>query len=291
MEQYKELVQKILRDGATTGDRTGTGTVSMFGHQMRFDLTAGFPLVTMKKTIFKGMVVELLWILRGDTNIQFLRDHNVKIWDEWCTEDGDLGPIYGAQFRSALALDTSHKTYADIEVDQLVNVLHSLKHNPNSRRHIINCWNLSELPDESKSPQQNVKDRKMALAPCHTLVQFHVTPAAPNGKPLLSCQLYQRSADVVLGVPVNIASYSLLTHMIAYHLDYEVGEFIWSGGDCHIYSNHMDQVHEMLQRKPLPLPTIKLNYPPETSLWEVEPHQIELIGYQHHPAIKAPVAV
>lgn len=284
MKQYKELVSRIVNEGQAVPDRTGTGTRKVFGHQMRFDLREGFPLVTLKKTFFKGVVVELLWMLRGDTNINWLKQHGVGIWDEWALPNGDLGPVYGAQWRN-------YRVAGWAGIDQIDELLKNLAERPFSRRHVISAWNPGELPDEKLKPQENVQIGNMALAPCHCLFQFDVTPDPFGGKPILSCQLYQRSGDAFLGIPFNIASYSLLTHMIAYHLGYQVGDFVWTGGDCHLYSNHADQVRELLQRDPLPLPSITLDYPASTPIWEVEPTEITLHDYQHHGALAAPVAV
>ena len=233
MRAYLDLLQLLLDGGTAKGDRTGTGTLSRFGHQMRFDLNAGFPLVTTKKVHLKSVIHELLWFMQGDTNTQYLRDHGVSIWDEWATEDGDLGPLYGAQWRSWPAPDGR-------TIDQLTEVVESIKVRPNSRRLLVSAWNPSLLPDESQSPQDNVRAGRMALAPCHTLFQFYV---ADNQ---LSCQLYQRSADVFLGVPFNIASYALLTHLVADQCGLGVADFIWTGGDVHLYQNHVDQAREQL---------------------------------------------
>ena len=237
MRAYLDLLQLLLDGGTAKGDRTGTGTLSRFGHQMRFDLNAGFPLVTTKKVHLKSVIHELLWFMQGDTNTQYLRDHGVSIWDEWATEDGDLGPLYGAQWRSWPTPDGG-------TIDQLTEVVESIKVRPNSRRLLVSAWNPSLLPDESQSPQDNVRAGRMALAPCHTLFQFYV---ADNQ---LSCQLYQRSADVFLGVPFNIASYALLTHLVADQCGLGVGDFIWTGGDVHLYQNHVDQAREQLSREP-----------------------------------------
>lgn len=251
---------------------------------MRFNLQEGFPLVSLKKTFFKGVVVELLWMLRGGTNIKWLHEHGVHIWDEWALPNGDLGPVYGAQWREWQSTNGFH-------IDQIDQLLSNLAERPFSRRHVISAWNPDDLPEESGSPTQNARAGLMALAPCHCLFQFDVAPDPLGGKPILSCQLYQRSADAFLGVPFNIASYALLTHMVAYQLGYQVGDFIWTGGDCHLYSNHCEQVEEMLKREPLPLPSITLDYPASTPIWEVEPSEISLHDYQHHDAIAAPVAV
>src|SRR6188768_257309 len=264
MQQYLELVQHIIDKGVTKSDRTGTGTISIFGHQLRFDLEKGFPLVTTKKLHLKSIIHELLWFLKGDTNISYLKEHNVKIWDEWADANGDLGPVYGKQWRSWEGADG--KVY-----DQIKDVLHQLKNNPDSRRIIVNAWNVAELP-------------QMALMPCHALFQFYVA----DGK--LSCQLYQRSADVFLGVPFNIASYALLTMMMAQVCDLEPGDFIHTFGDVHIYNNHIEQVQLQLSRKPYPLPTMKLN-PAVKNIFNFKFEDFTLENYQCHPAIKAPVAV
>lgn len=263
MKQYHDLMQHILDNGVRKDDRTGTGTLSVFGHQMRFDLQEGFPLVTTKKVHLKSVIHELLWMIKGDTNIKYLNDNGVTIWDEWADTDGDLGPVYGKQWRS---WPVEHWA-----IDQLAGVINSLKENPNSRRHIVSAWNVSDLP-------------LMNLAPCHILFQFYVV----NGK--LSCQLYQRSADVFLGVPFNIASYSLLTMMIAHVVGLMPGEFIWTGGDCHLYLNHLEQAKEQLGRAPKRLPWMSLNCTHD-SIDDFVYDDFELIGYDPWPAIKAPVAV
>ena len=264
MRQYLDLMQRVLDEGARKDDRTGTGTLSVFGHQMRFDLRDGFPMVTTKKLHTRSIIHELLWFLNGDTNIGYLNDNKVRIWDEWADENGDLGPVYGAQWRSWPAADGRH-------IDQLTEVLETLRSNPDSRRIIISAWNVGELD-------------KMALMPCHALFQFYVA----EGK--LSCQLYQRSADIFLGVPFNIASYALLTHMVAQQTGLKVGDFIWTGGDCHLYSNHMEQVEEQLAREPLPLPTLSIQRKPE-SITDYRFEDFEIVGYEFHPHIAAPVAV
>ena len=264
MQQYLDLVKHIITTGTDKSDRTGTGTRSVFGYQMRFDLSKGFPLVTTKKTHLKSIIYELLWFLQGDTNIGYLKEHNVKIWDEWADENGNLGPVYGKQWRSWQGSD-------GVEVDQVKDLIHQIKNNPDSRRMIISAWNVAELP-------------KMKLMPCHCLFQFYVA----NGK--LSCQLYQRSADVFLGVPFNIASYALLTMMIAQVCDLEPGEFVHSFGDVHLYSNHFEQAHLQLTRTPFPLPTMKIN-PEVKDIFSFQFEDFELLNYQSHPAIKAPVAV
>jgi len=261
--QYEDLLRLVLASGTAKADRTGTGTRSVFGHQLRYDLARGFPLVTTKKVHLRSIVYELLWFLRGDSNVGWLRDHGVSIWDEWADDDGDLGPVYGVQWRSWPAPDGRH-------IDQITEVLDTLRRDPDSRRMIVSAWNVAALD-------------QMALAPCHALFQFYVA----GGK--LSCQLYQRSADLFLGVPFNIASYALLTHMVAQQAGLEPGDFVWTGGDCHIYDNHLDQVTEQLSRTPLEFPRLRLKQAP--SLFDYDFADVEVVGYQHHPAIKAPVAV
>ena len=264
MKQYLDLMRHVREHGTFKSDRTGTGTYSVFGHQMRFDLAAGFPLVTTKKCHLKSIVHELLWFLKGSTNIAYLKEHGVSIWDEWADENGDLGPVYGYQWRSWPAPDGRH-------IDQIANLMAMLKKNPDSRRLIVSAWNPA-LIDE------------MALPPCHALFQFYVA----DGK--LSCQLYQRSADIFLGVPFNIASYALLTLMVAQVAGPQPGEFIWTGGDCHLYANHLEQADLQLTREPLPLPSMKLN-PEVKDLFDFRFEDFELVGYEAHPHIKAPVAV
>jgi len=272
MQQYHDLLRHILDTGSEKSDRTGTGTISVFGYQMRFDLQKGFPLVTTKKLHLKSIIHELLWFLKGETNIAYLKEHGVSIWDEWADENGDLGPVYGHQWRSWTGADG--KTY-----DQIKDVLHQIKNNPDSRRMIVNAWNVADLP-------------KMALSPCHALFQFYVSRPAGDltAKPRLSCQLYQRSADVFLGVPFNIASYALLTMMIAQVCDLEPGEFIHTFGDAHLYSNHIEQARLQLSREPYPLPAMKLN-PEVKDLFDFRFEDFSLENYQSHPHIKAPVAV
>ncbi|MCM5528923.1 thymidylate synthase [Parasegetibacter sp. NRK P23] len=270
MQQYLQLVQHILDHGAEKSDRTGTGTLSCFGYQMRFDLSEGFPLVTTKKLHLKSIIHELLWFLKGETNIAYLKEHGVSIWDEWANAEGDLGPVYGKQWRSWTGADGKTS-------DQIKDVLHQLKNNPDSRRMIVSAWNVAELPE-------------MALMPCHALFQFYVAPAKNGGKPKLSCQLYQRSADVFLGVPFNIASYALLTMMMAQVCDMEPGDFVHSFGDVHLYSNHLEQAKLQLSRTPNPLPQMKLN-PEVKDLFSFRFEDFTLENYQPHPAIKAPVAV
>ena len=264
MQQYLDLMRHVRDNGARKDDRTGTGTLSVFGYQMRFDLAHGFPMVTTKKLHTRSIIHELLWFLNGDTNIGYLNDNKVRIWDEWADENGDLGPVYGAQWRSWPSADGQH-------IDQLSEVLETLRTNPDSRRIIVSAWNVGELD-------------KMALMPCHALFQFYVA----DGK--LSCQLYQRSADIFLGVPFNIASYALLTHMVAQQTGLKVGDFIWTGGDCHLYSNHMEQVEEQLARESLPLPTLSIQRKPE-SITDYKFEDFEIVGYEFHPHIAAPVAV
>jgi thymidylate synthase len=274
MQVYHDLLRHILENGSKKGDRTGTGTISIFGYQMRFDLSDGFPLITTKKVHFKSVVYELLWFISGKTNISYLQENGVKIWNQWADENGDLGPVYGKQWRD----------WNGENIDQLKNVIHQLKNNPNSRRMMVSAWNPSVLPDTSISFAENVADGKAALPPCHALFQFYV---ADNK---LSCQLYQRSADVFLGVPFNIASYALLTEMMAQVCGLETGEFIHTFGDVHIYQNHVEQVELQLSRAPKKLPQIKLN-PEVTTIDEFNYEDIELINYEPHPRIKAPVAV
>ncbi|HQW84155.1 MAG TPA: thymidylate synthase [Ferruginibacter sp.] len=273
MQQYLDLVKHIIETGTDKSDRTGTGTRSVFGYQMRFNLVDGFPLVTTKKCHLKSIIYELLWFLQGDTNINYLKEHNVKIWDEWADKEGNLGPVYGKQWRSWAGADGA-------EVDQVKELIHTLKTNPDSRRMIISAWNVADLP-------------KMKLMPCHCLFQFYVTPAnILNGetKSRLSCQLYQRSADVFLGVPFNIASYALLTMMIAQVCDMEAGEFVHSFGDVHLYNNHFEQAQLQLTRTPFPLAKMKINTAIK-DIFSFTFEDFELLNYQCHPSIKAPVAV
>lgn len=264
MRTYLQLLEHILQQGTEKTDRTGTGTLSVFGYQMRFDLSQGFPMVTTKKLHMRSIVHELLWFLRGDTNIRYLNENGVSIWDEWADGQGDLGPVYGKQWRSWPTADGRH-------IDQLTEVLQQIKSMPDSRRLIVSAWNVGELD-------------KMALMPCHAFFQFYV---ADNK---LSCQLYQRSADVFLGVPFNIASYALLTHLVAQQCDLDVGDFIWTGGDCHLYLNHLEQAKTQLKRDPLPLPHLVIKQRP-VSLFEYGFEDFEFNNYQSHPAIKAPIAV
>ena len=278
MKQYLDLLQKILDEGEVKDDRTGTGTKSFFGHQMRFDLSQGFPILTTKKIFFKGVIYELLWFLDGSTDNTLLKENGVHIWDEWETEKGDLGPIYGFQWRNWVDQNNGQ------HIDQIEQVIEQIRSNPSSRRIIVNAWNVADLPDESISPQENVKLGKMSLAPCHALFQFFVS----QGK--LSCQLYQRSCDTFLGLGFNIASYSLLTHMIAQQCDLDVGDFIWTGGDVHLYLNHLDQANEQLKREPYPLPKLKINRKP-ASIFDYKYEDFELINYQSHPHISAPISI
>ena len=269
--QYEDFMRHVQLHGVAKGDRTGTGTTSVFGHQMRFDLGEGFPLVTTKKVHLKSIILELLWFLRGDGNARWLQERGVTIWDEWAAENGDLGPVYGVQWRSWPTPDGGH-------IDQIAEVVKTLKSNPDSRRIIVSAWNVAELS-------------KMALLPCHAFFQFYVAPATePGGRGKLSCQLYQRSADIFLGVPFNIASYALLTHMLAQQCELDVGDFIWTGGDCHIYSNHAEQVALQLSRAPLAYPVLHIKRRPG-SIFDYAYEDFEVLDYQHHPAIKAPVAV
>ncbi|MDG4811809.1 thymidylate synthase [Hydrogenovibrio sp. 3SP14C1] len=277
MKQYLELLKHITETGVAKGDRTGTGTRSVFGYQMRFNLEDGFPLVTTKKLHLKSIVYELLWFLKGDTNNQYLKEHGVRIWDEWATETGDLGPIYGKQW---VAWEKPNGE----TINQIEEVIQTLKNNPNSRRMLVSAWNPADLPDESMSPQENVKQGRMALATCHAFFQFYVA----NGK--LSCQLYQRSADTFLGVPFNIASYALLTHMVAQQADLEVGEFVWTGGDVHLYNNTLEQAELQMSRAPYALPQLKIKRKP-SSIFEYEFDDFEIEGYESHPHIKAVVSV
>jgi thymidylate synthase len=276
MQQYLDLVRHIMDHGTDRPDRTGTGTRSIFGHQMRFDLAAGFPLVTTKRTHLKSVIHELLWFIRGETRLDYLHENGVTIWDEWATAEGDLGPIYGAQWR--------HWNTRDGVVDQLADLVEQLRTRPYSRRLLVSAWNVADLPDETRSPQDNAAAGRMALAPCHTLFQFYVA----DGK--LSCQLYQRSADVFLGVPFNIASYALLTLMLAQVTELAPGDFVHTLGDAHLYRNHFEQVRELLSREPFPLPTMHLN-PEVRDLFAFRFEDFRLEGYQSHPGIRAPIAI
>jgi thymidylate synthase len=264
MQQYLDLMKDIMENGAEKGDRTGTGTKSVFGRQLRFDLAQGFPLVTTKKLHLRSIIHELLWFLSGDTNIKYLHDNKVTIWDEWADDNGNLGPVYGYQWRTWPTPDGGH-------IDQITQLMDQLKRNPDSRRHIVSAWNVADV-------------NKMALPPCHALFQFYVA----EGK--LSCQLYQRSADYFLGVPFNIASYALLVHMVAQQCDLEPGEFVWTGGDVHLYLNHMEQASEQLSRTPFPLPKLVIHRKP-ASIFDYRFEDFEIVGYQAHPTIKAPIAV
>lgn len=264
MQQYHNYLKHILENGVKKEDRTGTGTISIFGYQMRFDLSEGFPLVTTKKLHFKSIAYELLWFLRGDTNIKYLQDNGVSIWNEWADENGELGPVYGSQWRS-------WKTASGETIDQISDLINQIKNNPDSRRLIVSAWNVGEIS-------------KMKLPPCHAFFQFYVA----NGK--LSCMLTQRSADSLLGVPYNIASYALLTHMVAQQCDLEVEDFVWSGGDCHIYLNHLEQVKLQLSREPYPLPKLNFKRKPD-SIFDYQYEDFEILNYQAHPHIKANVAV
>lgn len=264
MKQYLDLMKDILETGVSKTDRTGTGTLSVFGRQLRFDLSKGFPLLTTKKLHTRSIFIELLWFLNGDTNIKYLKDNGVSIWNEWADANGELGPVYGHQWRSWPAPNGS-------TIDQITNVLKQIKQKPDSRRHIVSAWNPAEVD-------------KMALPPCHTMFQFYVA----DGK--LSCQLYQRSADYFLGVPFNIASYALLTHMFAQQCDLEVGDFVWTGGDTHLYTNHLEQAKLQLAREPYPLPTLNIRRKPAT-IFDYQFEDFEILNYQSHPGIKAPIAV
>jgi len=264
MHQYLSLMREVRDNGVKKEDRTGTGTLSLFGHQMRFDLSEGFPVITTKKLHLRSIIHELLWFLRGDSNIQYLKDNGVSIWDAWADENGELGPVYGVQWRNWPKPDGGH-------VDQIAQIMQQLKENPDSRRIMLSAWNVGEIEN-------------MALPPCHCLFQFWVA----EGK--LSCQLYQRSCDIFLGVPFNIASYALLTHMLAQQADLKVGDFVWTGGDCHLYSNHLEQADEQLQREPLPLPRLAIKRRPP-SIFDYEYEDFEILNYESHPHIKAAVAV
>jgi thymidylate synthase len=264
MKQYHDLLRHILENGTRKTDRTGTGTISVFGYQMRFDLQKGFPLVTTKKLHLRSIIHELLWFLKGDTNIKYLKDNGVTIWDEWADEKGDLGPVYGYQWRSWPGRNGE-------KIDQITKLIDQIRKKPDSRRHIVTAWNPADVD-------------QMALPPCHALFQFYV---ADNK---LSCQLYQRSCDTFLGLPFNISSYALFTHMIAQQCDLEVGEFIWTGGDVHIYLNHLDQVNLQLSREPYPLPTLQIRRQP-ASIFDYQFEDFEILNYQSHPGIKAPIAV
>ena len=274
MKQYLDLVKHVLANGNEKSDRTGTGTKSVFGHQMRFDLSEGFPMVTTKKLHLKSIIYELLWFLKGDTNIKYLQENGVRIWDEWADSNGDLGPVYGHQWRN----------WNDNEIDQIVSVINSLKDNPNSRRMLVTAWNPGVLPDTKKSFEENVQNGKAALPPCHAFFKFYVH----NQK--LSCQLYQRSADIFLGVPFNIASYALLTEMIAHVCDLKCGEFVHTFGDAHIYNNHIEQVQLQLKREPKPLPKLKFKRKVD-NIFDFKFNDFEILNYDPHPHIKGKVAV
>jgi thymidylate synthase len=262
-DQYEQLLAHVMRTGTEKTDRTGTGTYSIFGHQLRYDLAVGFPLITTKRVHFRSVALELLWFLRGDRNVRWLQEQGVTIWDEWAAPDGDLGPVYGVQWRAWPTPDGGH-------VDQIAAVLETLRRDPDSRRMVVSAWNVGEIP-------------QMALPPCHAFFQFYVA----EGR--LSCQLYQRSADLFLGVPFNIASYALLTHLVAQQVGLEVGEFIWTGGDCHVYANHVEQVRTQLSRDVLPFPQLAVRKAEDLFSYRYE--DFDVVGYDHHPAIKAPVAV
>ena len=274
MKQYHDLLKHILDNGEQKGDRTGTGTISSFGYQMRFDLSKGFPMVTTKKLHLRSIIHELLWFLKGDTNIKYLKENKVRIWDDWADENGDLGPVYGHQWRN----------WNSDGIDQIANAIEQIKNNPNSRRIMVSAWNPSVMPDTSKSFSENVANDKAALPPCHAFFQFYVT----NGK--LSCQLYQRSADTFLGVPFNIASYALFTMMVAQVCDLEYGDFIHTFGDVHLYNNHIEQTELQLSREPKALPTMKLN-PEIRSIFDFTYEDFELVNYDPHPHIKGEVSV
>ncbi|HEY9460315.1 MAG TPA: thymidylate synthase [Paralcaligenes sp.] len=264
MHQYEDFMRHVYEHGQAKTDRTGTGTRSVFGYQMRFNLAEGFPLVTTKKLHTKSIFIELLWFLRGDSNVRWLQEQGVTIWDEWATAEGDLGPIYGVQWRAWPTPDGGH-------IDQITQIIEQIRKNPDSRRMIVSAWNVGDIPN-------------MALPPCHAMFQFYVA----NGK--LSCQLYQRSADIFLGVPFNIASYALLTHMVAQQCDLGVGDFVWTGGDCHLYSNHLEQVKLQLSRQPYPYPRLRITRKPD-SIFDYRYEDFGIIGYESHPHIKAPVAI
>ncbi|MBV5301345.1 MAG: thymidylate synthase [Methylococcales bacterium] len=277
MKNYLELLEKLLSEGTLKGDRTGSGTLSMFGYQMRFDLAAGFPLITTKKVHLKSIIHELLWFLNGDTNNNLLESQGVSIWREWADEHGELGAIYGKQWRSWMLHNGE-------SIDQIAQVVDQIKTNPNSRRMVVSAWNVADLPDEKMSPQDNVSQGKMALAPCHAFFQFYVA----DGK--LSCQLYQRSCDTFIGLPFNIASYALLTMMIAQQCDLQLGEFVWTGGDVHLYLNHQEQAKIQLSRTPHTLPTMKIKRKPD-SIFDYQYDDFELIGYDADTHIFAPIAI
>lgn len=274
MKQYLDLIHHVVKNGVEKSDRTGTGTKSVFGYQMRFDLSEGFPMVTTKKLHTKSIIYELLWFLNGDTNIDYLKNNGVKIWDDWADENGDLGPVYGFQWRN----------WNNDNIDQISELIECIKNNPDSRRMLISAWNPSVLPDTSKSFSENVRNGKAALPPCHAFFQFYVSENK------LSCQLYQRSADIFLGVPFNIASYALLTHMIAHVCNLEVGDFVHTFGDAHIYNNHIDQINLQLSRKPRKLPSLKIKRKVE-SIFDFKFEDFEILNYDPHPHIKGLVSV
>lgn len=280
MKQYQELVRHVMDNGVDKGDRTGTGTRSVFGYQMCFDLREGFPLVTTKKVHLKSIIYELLWFLKGDTNIDYLKENGVRIWNEWADENGDLGPVYGHQWRN----------WNSEGIDQIKEIIHTLKTNPNSRRMMVSAWNPSVMPDTSRSFSENVADGKAALPPCHAFFQFYVDQPEGAERPRLSLQLYQRSADIFLGVPFNIASYALLLMMVAQVCDFEAGDFVHTFGDAHIYKNHFEQLELQLSRDPRPLPTMKLN-PEIKSIFDFKYEDFTLENYNPHPRIKGKVAV
>jgi thymidylate synthase len=269
VRQYLDLLDHVMTHGVDKSDRTGTGTRSVFGYQMRFDLTQGFPVVTTKKLHLRSIIGELLWFLRGDTNVRWLQERGISIWDEWADDLGDLGPVYGHQWRSWPTPDGR-------EVDQIAKVIESIRTNPDSRRHVVSAWNVADVDD-------------MALPPCHTMFQFYVRPASDGGAPYLDCQLYQRSADIFLGVPFNIASYALLTMMVAQLTDLRAGDFVHTLGDAHLYSNHVEQATLQLTRSPYPLPTMRIT--PRAGIDDYDLEDFELVGYESHPSIKAPIAV
>lgn len=277
MQQYLNLLQTLLDTGHKKGDRTGSGTLSIFGHQMRFNLADGFPLVTSKKVHIKSIIHELLWFLKGDTNVRYLQENGVTIWNEWADANGDLGPVYGAQWRNWPAGQGE-------TIDQIAQVVEQIKNTPNSRRMLVSAWNVADLPDESQTPQINVANGKMALAACHAMFQFYVV----DGK--LSCLLYQRSCDTFLGLPFNIASYALLTHMLAQQCDLDVGDFVWTGGDVHLYLNHLEQAKLQLTRQPFPLPRLNIKRKP-ASIFDYQFEDFDIVDYQSHAAIKAPISV
>lgn len=284
MQQYLDLLQTLLEQGHQKGDRTGSGTLSIFGHQMRFNLAEGFPLLTTKKVHLKSIIHELLWFLKGDTNIAYLQQNGVSIWDEWADAAGELGPVYGAQWRNWPINNGG-------SIDQIAQIVQQIKQTPNSRRMLVSAWNVADLPDEALSPQANVANGKMALAACHALFQFYVAPPRVSGQPgTLSCQLYQRSCDTFLGLPFNIASYSLLTHMLAQQCGLEVGDFVWTGGDVHLYLNHIDQAKQQLARHPFPAPKLHIKRKPD-SIFDYQYGDFEIQNYQAHPAIRAPISV